>query len=297
MSRGVLLALGAYVFWGVTPLFWRLLDDVPAVEQLAHRILWSLPLLVVAAAVNRGLGTLRGLGAREWGLFALGGALLAVNWGTFVWAIAADRVVDASLGYYINPLVSVVLGVVVLGERLRWAQWVSVALAVAGVAYLTVALGELPWVSVVLALSFGFYGLLQKRHDRVGPWASLGAEIVWLWPVATVAIVVWGVGGSGAFATSATTTTWLVLTGLVTIVPLLLFGGAARRIPLVTIGVLQYLAPTLQLVIGVALFGEPMPADRIIGFAFVWVAVGVYLWDLWTNRSGASAVVDGRTGG
>jgi chloramphenicol-sensitive protein RarD len=283
VNSGVLLALGAYLFWGLSPLFWKLLADVPAVEQLAHRIVWSLPLLVAAATITRGIRRLGAVDRRGWARFLAGGLLLSVNWGVFVWAIASDRVVEASLGYYINPLVSVALGVVVLGERLRPRQWAAVGLAAAGVLYLAIRLGEVPWVSLALAFSFGFYGLLQKRHGQVGPWASLGAEIVWLWPIAIGAIVVWGGAGSGAFGSGPATTTWLLLTGPVTIIPLLLFGAAARRIPLATIGVLQYLAPTLQLLLGVFAFGEPMPIDRLVGFAFVWVAVVLYLWDLRTG--------------
>ncbi|MEX1287574.1 MAG: EamA family transporter RarD [Acidimicrobiia bacterium] len=285
MNSGVLLALGAYLFWGLTPLFWKLLSDVPAVEQLAHRIVWSLPLLVVAATITRGIRRLGGVDRRGWARFLAGGLLLSVNWGVFVWAVASDRVVEASLGYYINPLVSVALGVAVLGERLRPKQWTAVGLAAAGVLYLALRLGEVPWVSLALAFSFGLYGLLQKRHGAVGPWASLGAEIMWLWPVALGAIVVWGVDGAGSFGSGAATTTWLLLTGPVTITPLLLFGAAARRIPLATIGLLQYLAPTMQLLLGVFAFGEPMPIERLVGFVFVWVGVALYLWDLRTSPS------------
>lgn len=285
MSRGVLLALSAYVFWGLSPLFWKLVEDVPTLEVLAHRVVWSLPLLAVAAWLNRGLRTLRGIGAREWGLFALGALFLSINWGIFVWAVAVDRVVDASLGYYINPLVSVVLGVVFLGERLRRRQWVAVGLAASGVVWLTIALGALPWVSLVLAGSFGMYGFLQKRHDSIGPWASLGAEVAFPFPLAVVAVVLWQTGGVGSF--SGVDAVWLVLAGPVTIVPLLLFGGAARRVPLVTIGVLQYIAPTMQLLLGVLAFGEPMPSERLAGFVLVWAAVALYLWDLSRARVAA----------
>ncbi len=278
MSRGVVLALAAYVFWGLSPLFWKLVEDVPALEVLSHRVLWSLPLLALAAWLNRGLRTLRGIGAREWGLFALGAVFLSINWGIFVWAVAVDRVVDASLGYYINPLVSVLLGVVFLGERLRRRQWVAVGLAAGGVVWLTVALGALPWVSLVLAVSFGMYGFLQKRHDAIGPWASLGAEVAFPFPIAVVAVAAWQSGGSGSF--EGVDALWLVLAGPVTIVPLLLFGGAARRVPLTTIGVLQYVTPTMQLLLGVLAFGEAMPTERLVGFGLVWVAVVVYLMDL-----------------
>lgn len=287
MSRGVLLALAAYLFWGLSPLFWKLVDEVPSLEVLAHRVLWALPLLLVAAWFNKGLATLRGLGAREWGLFGLGAVFLCINWGLFVWAVASDRVVDASLGYYINPLVSVVLGVVFLGERLRRRQWVAVGMAAVGVVWLTVALGALPWVSLALAGSFGMYGFLQKRHDAIGPWASLGAEVLFPFPIAVAAVVLWQVDGVGSFA--GTNALWLVLAGPVTIIPLLLFGGAARRVPLATIGVLQYVTPTMQLLLGVLAFGEPMPSERLAGFALVWVAVLVYLWDLNRARSGVAA--------
>ncbi len=281
MPRGVLLALAAYVFWGLSPLYWKLVDDVPALEVLAHRVVWALPLLALVAWLNKGLRTLRGIGVREWVLFGVGAVFLSVNWGLFVWAVATDHVGDASLGYYINPLVSVVLGVVFLGERLRRRQWVAVGLAAAGVVWLTVALGALPWVSLALAGSFGMYGFLQKRHDAIGPWASLGAEVAFPFPIAVAAIVAWQVDGSGSFTGSDAV--WLVLAGPVTIIPLLLFGGAARRVPLATIGVLQYVTPTMQLLLGVLAFGEPMPTERLVGFALVWAAVVLYLWDL--NRA------------
>lgn len=283
MSRGVLLALSAYAFWGLAPLYWKLVASVPAVEVLAHRVLWSLPLLTLAAWLNGGLRSLRGIGRREWGLFALGAFFLSINWGLFVWAVASGRVVDASLGYYINPLVSVVLGVAFLGERLRRVQWVAVGLAAGGVVWLTVALGTLPWVSLALAGSFGMYGFLQKRHTTIGPWASLGAEVLFPFPLALAAVVIWQSTGAGAF--DGIEALWLALAGPVTIIPLLLFGGAARRVPLATIGILQYVTPTMQLLLGVFAFGEPMPVDRLVGFALVWAAILLYLWDLNRGRA------------
>lgn len=278
MSRGSLLVLAAYVFWGLTPLFWRLLAAVPAAEQLAHRVVWAFPLLLAFSWATKGYRSLAGATGRDWGRFALSGLLLAANWGTFVYAVAAEQVVAASLGYYLNPLVSVFLGVVVLGERLRPLQLGAIATAAAGVVYLTLAVGALPWITLVLALSFGLYGLMQKRHGSVGPWTSLGAEIVWLVPAALAGILVWGSRGVGSFGPGPT---WLlVATGPVTIIPLLLFGAGARRIPLTTVGVLQYVAPTLQLLVGVVIFGEPFPAERLAAFALVWVGVCLYVWDL-----------------
>ncbi len=287
--RGALLVLGAYVFWGLTPLFWRLLADVPPLEQLAHRVLWALPLLAVAAWLTRGYRTLQGIGLRGWGRFAVSGVLLSLNWGAFVYAISVERIVEASLGYYMNPLVSVLLGVVVLGERLRRAQWLAVGLAAAGVAYMTIALGALPWISLVLAFSFGLYGLAQKMHGEVGPWTSLGSEIIWLLPAALVGVLAWAGDGTGSFAMDPGLTWLLLATGPVTIIPLLLFGAGARRIPLTTVGLLQYVAPSLQLAVGVLIFGEPFPAERVVGFLIVWAGVAVYVWDLWRSREPADA--------
>ena len=284
-SRGTLAAFAAYGFWGLSPLYWRLLDSIPAPEQLAHRVLWSVPLIVVVSWLNRGLGTLRGLGPRAWARLTTGGLLLVLNWGVFVWAVTVDRVVEASLGYFMTPLVSVALGVVVLGERLRRVQWLSVGLALAGVVYLTVRFGSLPWVALTLALSFGAYGLFQKWHGGIGPWASLGAEMAWAWPLAAAAVLVWGVTGRGAFVVDPGATTLLLLTGPVTVLPLLWFGVGARRLPLTALGAIQYLNPTMQLAIGVWVFGEAMPPERLFGFGLVWTAVALYLWDL--VRAGA----------
>lgn len=279
-SRGTLAAFAAYGFWGLSPLYWRLLDSIPAPEQLAHRVLWSVPLIVVVSWLNRGLGTLRGLGPRAWARLTTGGLLLVLNWGVFVWAVTVDRVVEASLGYFMTPLVSVALGVVVLGERLRRVQWLSVGLALAGVVYLTVRFGSLPWVALTLALSFGAYGLFQKWHGGIGPWASLGAEMAWAWPLAAAAVLVWGVTGRGAFVVDPGATTLLLLTGPVTVLPLLWFGVGARRLPLTALGAIQYLNPTMQLAIGVWVFGEAMPPERLFGFGLVWAAIALYLWDL-----------------
>lgn len=282
--RGALLVLGAYVFWGLSPLFWRLLADVPPIEQLAHRVLWALPLLVAAAWMTRGYRNLRGIGVRGWGRIGLSAVALGLNWGTFVYAISVERVVEASLGYYMNPLVSVLLGVVVLGERLRRAQWLAVGLAAGGVVFLTVALGSLPWISLVLAFSFGLYGLAQKRYGAIGPWTSLGSEIIWMLPAALIGVFVWAGDGSGSFGVDPGLTWLLLATGPVTIIPLLLFGAGARKIPLTMVGLFQYVAPTLQLLVGVAIFGEPFPTGRLIGFLIVWAGVAVYVWDLWSTR-------------
>lgn len=287
MRSGVWAALASYVFWGLTPLFWRLLAHVPPVEQLAHRVLWSLPLILLVTWTTRTLDTLRGIGARGWSRLATGGVLLMINWATYVWAVANERVVEASLGYFITPIVSVLLGVTMLGERLPPVQWVSVLLAGASVTWMAVSLGAVPWVALLLAFSFGGYGLLQKWQGGIGAWASLGGEVLGWWPVGVALVWLWAGDGTGAFGIDTLTTLLLLVTGPVTVLPLLWFGMAARRLPLTTVGILQYVNPILQFVIGVWLFREPMPMARLVGFTGVGAAVVIYVWSLVSGSEGS----------
>jgi chloramphenicol-sensitive protein RarD len=284
MSRhrqGIWFGVAAYTTWGVAPAFWKLLGDVPALQQMAHRVVWAVPLLAAAVLL---LGR-RAVLARAAGtpgtvvVTAMSAALLAANWGVFVWAIADERIVEVSLGYFINPLLSVALGVVLLRERLRPAQVVAVALATAGVAYMTIRLGELPWVSLVLAGTFALYGLLKKRPEAAPPLEGLLGETIVAGIPALVFILIAGSGGDGAFGAEWGDTLLLVATGAVTATPLLLFGAAAQRVPLSTVGLLQYLAPSLQFLLGVAAYGESVTSDQLVGFGFVWVALAVFTAD------------------
>jgi chloramphenicol-sensitive protein RarD len=286
VRRGTAYGAGAYLLWGLFPLYWPLLQPSTALEVLAHRILWSLAVVVLLLAVLRKLpalvAVLRDRG-RMWRL-SLAAVVIAVNWATYIYGVSSDQVVETSLGYFVNPIVTVLLGVLVLGERLRRGQWVAVGLATLAVVVLTVENGRPPWLALVLAFSFGAYGLLKKTA-RVGAVEGLGVEtLVLLVPAG--AFVAWlGVSGNGTFGTEGPAHAGLLaLSGVVTAVPLLLFGAAASRIPLTTLGILQYLAPTLQFLIGVLLYGEPMPPVKLVGFALVWVALALFTSETVRNR-------------
>ncbi len=289
MGRGLAYGLCAYVLWGFSPVFWKALEEVPPVEVLGHRVLWTVVLLMVVHLARRSWRQVLTAASspRVLGLEALAALLLGVNWLTWVWAMNSDRVVEGSLGYFINPLVSVFLGVVLLGESLRRAQWSAVVLATAGVVWLTVHVGALPWVSLVLGFTFGFYGLLKKKVDKP-PLVGLGIEVSLLLVPALAVLVVRASDGSGAVGRSGTgVVVLLVASGAATGVPLLLFGAAARRVPLSVIGMMQYLAPTINLVLGVAVYGEQFDRGRLAGFVLIWLAVAVFAVDAYryANRS------------
>lgn len=278
---GVLSGVAAYVLWGVSPLFWNLIEGIGTTDLLIHRILWSIPLLAVAISISRRWADVRALvGDPRRAAWTVGaGALLFTNWTVFLWAVTSGRVVEASLGYFINPLVSVALGVVFLHERLRSAQWWAVGVAAAGVAWLTVWLGRAPWVSLVLAGSFGVYGLLKKREGATPATVSLFGEVALIAVPGIALLSAVATEGEVGFADSLPTTAFFVAAGAITVIPLVLFGAAARRIPLSTVGILQYIAPTLQFMIGVAVYGEQLGAVRLVGFCFVWSALVIYTFD------------------
>lgn len=272
---GLPLGIGAYLFWGGMPLFFPLLEPAGAVEIVAHRIVWSLVFCLIVLAALRQLAefwaALRT--PRVLGTFAVAAALIVVNWGVYVYAVLSGRVLDAALGYFINPIITVLLGVVILRERLRPAQWLAIAFGVASVVVLSTGLGGLPWISLCLALSFGLYGLVKNRVGRsVAALPGLGVETAVATPFA-LAYLLW-LGGSGTFTGyGAGHALLLVSTGVVTALPLLLFGAAARRLPLSVVGMLQYLAPVLQFLVGLLVFDEHMPPARWAGFFLVWVAL------------------------
>jgi len=273
--RGLLLGATAFGLWGAFPLYWPLLEPAGATEILAHRVLWS---LVLAMGVTLGLrrgAAFRSIWTTPRARAAMIGAGVAIgfNWFTYIWGVNNGHVVEASLGYYINPLVTVLLGVLVLGERLRRWQWVALGIAFVAVVVLSLELGRPPWISLVLACSFGTYGLMKKQA-RVGPVEGLSFETLVLAPVA-LGYVVWlsYAGEATAWSHGAGHTLLLASAGLVTAVPLLLFAASANRISLSTVGLLQYIAPTLQFLIGVLVFREAMPTARWVGFALVWVAL------------------------
>jgi chloramphenicol-sensitive protein RarD len=282
--RGIALGVAAYLLWGVFPAFFHLLGAAAPTEILAHRVLWTLVLMAVILSVVRGWGALRSLPPRVWAMITAAAALIAVNWGLFIYATTVGHVVEVALGYYIGPLVSVLIGVVVLRERLRLLQWVAVGIATAAVLVIAVGDHRVPWLGLGLAVSFATYGLIKKTVPLPAT-ASLTAEGVVLAPLAAAYLVFLQLAGTATLTGhGAGHVALLVLTGPVTAVPLLLFGAAARRIPLTTLGTLQYLAPTLQFLLGVVVYGEVMPAERWVGFGLVWVALVVFTVDLVRSR-------------
>lgn len=279
LRSGLAAGVGAYVLWGLLPLYWPLLEPAAPIEILAHRVVWSLVLLVVVMAVSGGFRWVRSLERRSVGLLALAAVLIAVNWGTYIYGVNAEHVVETSLGYYINPLVTVGLAVLVLGERLSGAQKVAVAIAAVAVVVLTIDYGRPPWIAFTLAISFALYGLVKKRAG-VGGLQSVAVESAVL-VVPAVAYLTWlEASGRGTVASEgAGHFGLLALSGVATAVPLILFGAAAVRIPLSTVGQLQYLAPTMAFLIGVLVYDEPMPAGRLAGFVLVWLALVVFTVD------------------
>ncbi|WP_319804668.1 EamA family transporter RarD [Nocardioides malaquae] len=277
-GRGVVAGVAAYVIWGLFPLYWPLLEPASATEILAHRIFWSAVCMVVVVVALRRWRRLQPLvrDRRRLALLTVAAVVITVNWGVYIWAANNGHVVDASLGYFINPLFSVALGVFVLGERLRPLQWIAVAIAVVAVVVLTVGVGRPPWIALLLAASFGTYGLAKKKA-AAGAFESLTVETLLLTPFA-LAYVVWLTSvGTATFGTQGPGhAALLVLAGAVTAVPLVLFGAAATRMTLASLGLLQYLAPILQFALGVWWLGEAMPTVRWVGFALVWVALVVF---------------------
>ncbi len=287
-SRGLAFALLAYVAWGFFPVYFKALRHVPAVEVLSHRVVWSVVLLAVATPLlGRWATTLHALGPRTRLLLVTSAALIAANWGTYIWAVQAGRVLQASLGYFVNPLVSVLLGVVFLRERLRRVQGWAIALAAVGVGALVADRGELPWLPLVLALTFGLYGLVRKRAG-VDPVGGLLAETALLAPLALGHVAILAARGTGAFGGDPWTTLLLVAAGPVTAVPLVWFALGVRNLPLSTVGLLQYVTPTLQFLLAVLVYGEAFTRAHGIAFACIWSALALYSLDsLRAARQGA----------
>jgi chloramphenicol-sensitive protein RarD len=282
---GLLFGVGAYASWGLFPAFFPLLKPAGAVEVLAHRILWCFGLMVVVTAAVRRLGDIRAISGRTWLLLTCASALISVNWVIYIYAVNNGHVVDAALGYFINPLVTIALGLVIFRERLNGAQFVALAIAVVAVVVLTVEVGAPPVIGLGLALSFALYGAVKKVVP-VDPRVSVGLEAAIATPPALAYIVVLQANGQGTFANhGATHIVLLILSGVLTAVPLLLFAAAAQRLPLVTLGLLFYLTPAMQLTWGVIVGHEPMPPARWLGFALIWLALAVFSADgLWRSR-------------
>ncbi len=280
---GILFGLGAYGTWGLFPLYFRLLQRSGAVEIVLHRVIWSLLVCAAVVAATRAWGDLRATlrSGRRTVQLGVAAAFLAVNWGTYIYAVNSGHVVEASLGYFINPLVTVLLGVVILRETLRPLQWTAVAISAVAVVVLTVAYGRPPWIAFTLAATFGIYALIKTRGGRgVGAVASLTTETALLFPFAVVVLIWFELTGRGRFTDNAPWQALLLMgAGALTVATLLCFAAAARRVPLSTMGLMQFVTPVLQLLVGVLLFGETMPAARWTGFAIVWLALAILSYD------------------
>lgn len=286
MNKGIIYSATAYVLWGLLPIYWKLLHHVPALEILAQRIIWSLVLVSIILTIGHKWSFV-GPALRNRKIvmaFVASGCLLAVNWFTYIWGVNAGFIVETSLGYFINPLVSILLGFFILHEKLRPGQWAALAVALAGVLYLTFNYGSFPWIALTLAFTFGTYGLLRKTA-ALNSAEGLAMETAVLFLPALAYVLVLQARGVGSFGTiNVSTTLLLVLAGAATSIPLLLFASGARRISMTTLGVLQYIAPTLQFLIGVLIYHEPFNTTRLIGFSIVWLAIILFTAEGFINH-------------
>ncbi len=282
MNPGILAAIGAYVSWGLLPIYWKLLDHVPTTQLLSHRIAWSFAFLAVFLILTRRVAKLRSdLRPSIWGSYVLASLLIGINWFIYVWSVNAGYIVEASLGYFINPLLSVLLGVFFMRERLRRLQWVPLGIAAAGVIYLTAEYGRPPWIALSLAATFSLYGLVKKKAP-LGAFEGLTIETGMLLAPALLWLGWSEHAGAGAFLHAGTHSDLLLMgAGLVTTAPLVLFAAAAHRIPLSMVGILQYIAPTIQFLIGVFVYHEPFSYAQLTGFSMVWFAVILFLMERW----------------
>jgi chloramphenicol-sensitive protein RarD len=284
--RGFLYGLAAYLVWGLFPLYWKLLDRSGAIEVLAHRVVWSMLTISLLVVVLRKFGRLKAVlrdPRRRWRLIAAAG-LIAVNWGTYIWGVQNDRVVETSLGYFITPLFTVLLGVLVLKERLRAVQWTALGIAFLAVIGLTIENGRPPWVALVLTFSFGLYGLAKKQAGA-GAIEGMAIETATVAPVALAALVVLGLQGQSTVADhGAGYLVVVMLAGPITSIPLLLFGAASTRVSMTTLGLLNYITPSMQFALAVLLFHEVMSPMRWAGFGLVWFALAIFTWDSMMHR-------------
>lgn len=302
LRSGFAAGVGAYLLWGLFPLYWPLLKPAAPIEILAHRVVWSVVFLAVILAVTGGFTWVLTLGRRRAALLALAAALITINWGTFIYGVNSGHVVETSLGYFMNPLVTVALAVALLGERLRGHQLLAMGIAALAVVVLAIDYGRPPWIALTLAVSFALYGLVKKRANVDGV-RSLAVETAFL-VVPALGYLLWlSATGAGTFTSEGPGHSALLAAGgIATAIPLMLFGVAAIRVPLTTLGLLQYIAPTMQFTIGVLLYGEAMPASRLAGFALVWVALAIFTLDAIhtgraTSRSARTTATVGATTG
>lgn len=278
MNKGILYGIGAYVAWGFFPIYWKFLHHVPAIQLIGHRIIWSCLLLIVFILITKQWDEFRKtINAKVIRIYTIAAILIGINWLVYVWAVNASFIVETSLGYFINPLLSVLMGVVFLKERLRMAQWIPVVLAAIGVTYLTFVYGRLPYIALSLAFSFGLYGLVKKLSP-LGSLYGLTIETGILLVPALGYLLFVEANSTAAFLHTGIPSDLLMIgAGFITTIPLLMFASAARSIPLWVVGLLQYIAPTLQFLIGIFIYKEPFSHNQLIGFGIVWAALIVFL--------------------
>ena len=283
-NKGLLFGISAYIIWGLLPLYWKLVEEAGAYEILAHRGIWSLLICISLLALRKQLRSAYVMvrSSRTISLLFLASGLLTINWGVYIWSVTVNRVVEAALGYYITPLINVTFGVLLLREKLRPAQWIAVALAAAGVVILTLGYGSLPWIALVLAISWGSYSLIKKSLN-LGALETLSLETLFAFLPNLVFLFIIQGNGSSEFGSTWTISLLLFGAGAATVIPLLLFNGSTTRLPLSTVGLLQYITPTIMFFIGIFINNEDISMTKVIGFAFIWLALAVLSRDLYRS--------------
>ena len=283
-NKGLLFGISAYIIWGLLPLYWKLVQEAGAYEILAHRGIWSLLICISLLALRKQLKSAYVMvrSSRTLSLLFLASGLLTINWGVYIWSVTVNRVVEAALGYYITPLINVTFGVLLLREKLRPAQWIAVALAAAGVVILTLGYGSLPWIALVLAISWGSYSLIKKSLN-LGALETLSLETLFAFLPNLVFLFIIQGNGSAEFGSTWTISLLLFGAGAATVIPLLLFNGSTTRLPLSTVGLLQYITPTIMFFIGIFINNEDISMTKVIGFAFIWLALAVLSRDLYRS--------------
>jgi chloramphenicol-sensitive protein RarD len=284
VNKGLLFGVSAYIIWGLLPLYWKLVEEAGAYEILAHRGIWSLLICVSLLALRKQLKSAYEMvrSSRTFSLLFLASGLLTINWGVYIWSVTVNRVVEAALGYYITPLINVTFGVLLLREKLRPAQWIAVALAAAGVVILTLGYGSLPWIALVLAISWGSYSLIKKSLN-LGALETLSLETFFAFLPNLVFLLIIQGNGSAEFGSTWTISILLFGAGAATVIPLLLFNGSTTRLPLSTVGLLQYITPTIMFFIGIYVNNEDISTTKVLGFAFIWLALAVLSRDLYRS--------------
>ena len=284
VNKGLLFGVSAYLIWGLLPLYWKLVEEAGAYEILAHRGIWSLLICVSLLALRKQLKSAYEMvrSSRTFSLLFLASGLLTINWGVYIWSVTVNRVIEAALGYYITPLINVTFGVLLLREKLRPAQWIAVALAAAGVVILTLGYGSLPWIALVLAISWGSYSLIKKSLN-LGALETLTLETLFAFLPNLVFLLIIQGNGSAEFGSTWTISILLFGAGAATVIPLLLFNGSTTRLPLSTVGLLQYITPTIMFFIGIFINDEDISMTKVIGFAFIWLALAVLSRDLYRS--------------